>query len=570
VAASRAGATIADEKLTNVKSDFQWIRTPPLGTASGRASRRPPAAADRRGSVVRARVAEWIALLTLVAILPACASLPKNAGRVPSSAILDTGGTRIGRSVEAAAASHPGESGIYPLAVPQDAFAARVALARRAERSLDVQYYIWHADTTGIFLLGEIWDAAERGVRVRMLLDDNGIAGLDPTLAALDSHPRIEVRLFNPYPNRKAKVLGYLTEFGRLNRRMHNKSFTADARATVVGGRNIGDEYFGAGDGMVFTDLDVLAAGPIALDVEAAFDLYWNSESAYPLASIVPEAGSGAVPAMQARFEEVRASPDAARYVEAVKATKLVEELATNDLRLEWSRVQLICDPPAKTLGKAETADLVLAHLKQAIGDAKRELDIISPYFVPRGAGTNTLCRYPEEGARLRILTNSLSATDTGLVHAGYSKSRKPLLRCGAELWELKRTAEAARGARKATKQKAGSGGSSSASLHAKTFSADRRRAFVGSFNLDPRSASLNTEMGLVIDDPTLAAAISDWLDQSLRRLAYRVVLGQGGGLEWIEQTEQGEVRLHTEPETTFFGRLTVSILRILPIDWML
>jgi putative cardiolipin synthase len=194
-------------------------------------------------------------------LLAGCASLPRQEGRTPSAALTDTGETRLGKAVQAAAAAHPGESGVYALPIPRDAFAARVVLARRAERSLDIQYYIWHADTTGFLIFEEVWNAAGRGVRVRMLLDDNGIAGLDPTIAALDSHPNIEVRLFNPYPNRGLKVLGYLTDFKRLNRRMHNKSFTADGQATIVGGRNIGDEYFGAGDETEFVDLDVVAVG---------------------------------------------------------------------------------------------------------------------------------------------------------------------------------------------------------------------------------------------------------------------------------------------------------------------
>src|SRR5262245_41454561 len=190
-------------------------------------------------------------------------------------------------------------------------------------------------------MLEEMSNAAERGVRVRMLLDDNGIAGLDATLAALDSHPSIEVRLFNPYPNRGVKVVGYLTDFGRLNRRMHNKSFTADGQASIVGGRNIGDEYFGAGEEVVFTDLDVVALGPVVGEVETAFDLYWNSPSAYPIESLVPRAGPDAVPAMKEKFAEVGESPETAKYAATVKATKLVDELIDHEVPLEWATAQV-------------------------------------------------------------------------------------------------------------------------------------------------------------------------------------------------------------------------------------
>ncbi len=517
------------------------------------------------------RLAPATALCLLTVLLAGCASLPRQEGRAVSSVLTDTGETRLGKSVQAAAAAHPGESGIRGLSIPWEAFAARVRLARNAERSLDIQYYIWHADTTGFLMFEEVWKAAERGVRVRMLLDDNGIPGLDPTVAALDSHPSIEVRLFNPYLNRGFKPLGYLTDFKRLNRRMHNKSFTADGQATIVGGRNIGDEYFGAGDETVFVDLDVVAVGPIAGEVGAAFDLYWNSDSAYPAASIVPAAGPDAVASMKAKFAAVQASPEAVEYIEAVRATKLVEELMAHELQMEWTRVQLVCDEPSKTLDEAEESELMLTRLKQVIGSPDREIDIISPYFVPREGGTRTLCGYEQAGARVRILTNSLAATDVGSVHAGYSKSRKPLLRCGTELYELKPQGGPAESSRETAKPKGSGGGSSSASLHAKTISIDRSRVFVGSSNLDPRSVNLNTEMGVVMDSPELAARVSDWLDQSLDRVAYHVILApNGSSLEWVEETDLGEVRLHNEPKTTFFKRLTVSIFKLLPIDWML
>ena len=284
----------------------------------------------------------------------------------------------------------------------------------------------------------ELWDAAERGVRVRMLLDDNGIAGLDPILAVVDTHPNIEVRLYNPYPNRGFKPLGYLTHFKRLNRRMHNKSFTADTQITIVGGRNIGDEYFGAGQAMLFVDLDVVAAGPVAGEVEVAFDLYWNSDSAYPADRIVGKPAPNGVAALKAHFAAVRSSPEAAEYIQAIRETRLVESFLAHELQFDWSCVELLYDPPGKTLGEAEKADLLLPDLKRAVGDPQRELDIVSPYFVPGKTGTKNLSAYPESGIKLRIVTNSLAATDEGVVHAGYAKRRKALLRSGTRLYELK------------------------------------------------------------------------------------------------------------------------------------
>jgi putative cardiolipin synthase len=521
--------------------------------------------------MITAHLRVWWALAASVIAMAAggCASLPPLEGREATSAMTDTADTRLGRSAQAEAAAHPGKSGIYALERPQDAFVARVVLTRAAERSLDVQYYIWHGDTTGYLMFEELWNAAERGVRVRLLLDDNGVAGLDPTIAALDSHPHIEVRLFNPFANRSMRLLGYLTDFDRLNRRMHNKSFTADSQVTIVGGRNIGDEYFGAGPHMVFADLDVVGIGPVAGDVAQAFDLYWNSESAYPAQGIIGQPKADAVSVMQARFAQVRASPAAIEYGQALQATRLVEQLVAQELPLVWAPVELVYDEPTKTLGKAQASELLLTRMNQALGPAQRQVDIISPYFVPGKQGTRVLSAYPQRGVQLRILTNSLAATDVGAVHAGYAKRRAPLLRGGAKLYELKPDARLAAG----TPRSDGSRrtGSSSASLHAKTFSVDRHRVFVGSFNLDPRSVALNTEIGVVIESPELAAAVSDGLDSNAERRAYEVRLAPDGhGLEWIERTAQGEVRYDTEPKTSWFKRFGVKLMSWLPIEWLL
>jgi len=504
------------------------------------------------------------ALLLSALAMGGCASVPPLEPRTPSAALTrtETADTTLGKAVTAADPGREGESGIYPLPQGRDAFAARVVLARAAERSLDVQYYIWHADVTGFLLLQELWDAAERGVRVRMLIDDNGIKGLDPVLAVFDAHPNIEVRLYNPYANRGFKALGYLLHFKRLNRRMHNKSFTSDTQLTVVGGRNVGDEYYGEGEGTLFVDLDVVAAGRIAQEVANEFDVYWNSDSAYPADRIVGKPEPNGPADVKARLAAVRSSPEAAEYIRAVRETRLVESLRAHELQFDWSRVQLLYDPPGKTLGQASKEDLLLADLKHAIGKPERDLDIVSPYFVPGKQGTKTLSAYPQGGTSLRIVTNSMAATDVKSVHAGYAKRRKDLLRSGVRLYELKPDASA--GHVKKT-------GRSSASLHGKTLQVDRSRVWVGSFNLDQRSANLNTEMGVMIQNSRLAAALSNWVDRAPQDLAYEVILEPNGrGLEWIERTGQDEIRYHHEPKTGFLKRLIVKIIGWLPIEWML
>jgi putative cardiolipin synthase len=467
----------------------------------------------------------------------------------------------------AAATARDGCSGIHALPIAQEAFAARAALARAAERSLDVQYYIWHGDTTGTLLLEKLWDAAERGVRVRLLLDDNGIAGMDRTIAAVNRNPNIEVRLFNPFKNRRFKPIGYLTDFRRLNRRLHNKSLTADSEATIVGGRNVGDEYFGAGQRMVFADLDVLAVGPVAREVQAAFNTYWNHESVVAAEAVVGKAGPNDVEQMLLAFAAVRHSPEAGCYLIAVRDTPLVLSLLAQNLAFEWVPVGLLCDPPDKVKGKAPDVDLVYDKLRQAFGSPQRGIDVISPDFVPDAETTRAFARFAQQGVVLRVITNSLAATDVIAVHAGYLKRRRPLLRSGVRLYELKPdvddTGRAEYDARTPTL------GSSSASLHAKTFSIDSARVFIGSLNLDPRSLRLNTEMGLLIESAALARTVAHAIDNLVPHAVYHVTLA-GHRLEWVEPTAEGEIRYHREPRTRLLKRLAVGFVALLPIEWLL
>ena len=485
-----------------------------------------------------------------------CASLPRNVERPYSTALADTSETRLGRALSKLVKANAGKTGIHPLDNARDAFAARVVLARAAQRSLDVQYYIWHDDTSGALLAHELWQAAERGVRVRLLLDDNNTRGADEAIAALGAHPNIEVRLFNPYANRGFRLGELATDFARVNRRMHNKSFTADNQAAIVGGRNVGDEYFGADSPVEFADLDVLAVGAVVPEVSAAFDAYWNSESAYPAASLIATGGR-LRPA-----ETIEARPEAARYLQAVRATPLVTSLLTGRLALEWAHAHVVQDDPAKVLHPPEKTELhLLPRLEKAMGKPLREFDLVSPYFVPTKDGAAALTTLAKSGVRVRVLTNSLAATDVSPVHAGYAKYREELLRAGVRLYELKPFAE-----KNEAKDKDRGTGSSDASLHAKTFALDRDRIFVGSFNFDPRSARLNTEMGVVVDSAALATRLSQAFDRAIPKVAYEVRLSADHGLEWIE----GDVRHTSEPGAGVLKRLWIGFLSILPIEWLL
>jgi putative cardiolipin synthase len=507
------------------------------------------------------------AVTALAALMAGCASLPPLEGRTATTALADTAATRLGRAVAAAVAANPDKTGSHPLPEPQAAFAARVVFAAAAEKSLDVQYYIWHGDQVGYLLFETLWQAAERGVRVRLLLDDLNTGGLDPTIAALDAHPNIEVRLYNPLVQRGVRALNFMTDFTRVNRRMHNKSFTVDNQVSVVGGRNIGNEYFGAGSGIVFADLDVIAVGAAVREVSQEFDLYWNSPSAYPAASFVGTPGPDGVADLKARFAATRADPESVAFLEAARTTSLVRDLLRGQLALEWTLARAVYDDPAKTLDTTARTDVLLfPELVRTIGRPEKSFDLISPYFVPGEEGTAALVALAGKGVKVRVLTNSLASSEANVVHSGYAKRRHDLLRAGIQLYEIKTTA-----AREAREEKAKLGSSSSSALHAKTFAVDRSRVFVGSFNFDQRSARLNTEMGLVIDSPTLAQQLAERFDTAAPLVAYEVRLGPNGRrLEWIERTAAGETRYDTEPGTNWFQRWSVDVLSIFPVDWML
>jgi putative cardiolipin synthase len=521
-------------------------------------------ALERRGQ----RAWRALAAALLAIGLSACGSLPPLENRSLSTVLPDTASTRLGRAAAPDAAAHPGRSGIYPLRDARDAFAARVLLARAAERSLDVQYYIWHNDLSGKLLFAALREAADRGVRVRLLLDDNNTSGLDPTLAALDAHPQIEVRLFNPFVVRASRLWGFLTDFSRLNRRMHNKSFTADNQVTIMGGRNVGDEYFGASDGIGFLDLDVIAAGPVVPQVSQQFDRYWASDSSYPIERLVARADEATLAGFQSMVSTLAQDPAAQVYTEAVRQSPIAQMLEQGRLKLEWSSAHLVSDDPGKALDKASAESLLVSQLRVILGEPAKEVALVSPYFVPTQLGADAFARLARRGVKVRILTNSLEANDVTPVHAGYAKWRKTLLASGVQLYELRRLAAPAD---KDHRERGRLGSSSGASLHAKTFAVDGERVFVGSFNFDPRSKLLNTELGMVIDSPTLAQELSNAFEARVPLVAYEVKLAEGGErLIWIERQGTETTQYTTEPGAGALKRGWVNVLSVMPIDWML
>lgn len=497
-----------------------------------------------------------------------CASIPENVGRTESHAYTDTHDTRLGKSLEDDLLAHPGQSGFHLLGNGLDAFVARAALAAHAERSLDVQYYLYHDDLTGRLLADQLIKAADRGVRVRVLVDDMGLEGRDESIATTDHHPNIEVRIFNPFSRSGSRFTQFVTRLGSVTRRMHNKSFTADNQITIVGGRNIGDEYFNADPDLEFGDLDVIAAGPVVQEVSESFDLYWNHALAYPITTLTGE------PSDNDALEEGRKELDAyvaehqdSEYLEALRNSKLAHELRNDTFRYEWGTAKAIYDMPEKIAEDRDREDLQLVtELSPYLEGVEKELIIFSAYFVPSWESVRAMKKLCDRGVTVRILTNSLSSTDVSVVHVGYARHRIPLLEAGVELHELNKKLT-----KKEEESRKGPSSGSKASLHTKSFIMDRERVFIGSFNFDPRSVYENTEIGILLDSETIAAGMAEWFDNNIEQYAFRLALKEVGYGEkyiiWHGVVDGKPVVFTGDPYTSFWDRLGVGLMSFLPVD---
>lgn len=503
-------------------------------------------------------------MLIAFTLLGACVGRLPEVDRPVSVAPVDTEATALGQDAALLATADQGLSGFRLLGYPKKALATYLGLIAAAERSLDIQYYSWNNDTAGWLLLAAIHDAADRGVRVRFLLDDLHTVGLDRALVSLDAHPSIDVRLFNPFPARYMRLVDLVRDFDGSNRRMHNKSLTADNQASITGGRNIGDAYFGLADHGNFADLDVLAVGPIVQAISDQFDTYWNSVYAYPAATIIHPLVPPSAGYLARRIRGKLANPAVADVLAALDRLMIAEPL--RDQPYFWGEAQLIVDPPEKIDGDVvPDGDLVIPALMAAMGAPETRLDIVSAYLVMSRPWIDVFGQWVDQGVDLRILTNSLAAIDVPIAHAGHLMRRRPLLLAGVEVWEMR-----ADGADPYFGEpKAGPRGSA-ATLHAKAAAIDGQRFFVGSLNLDQRSAYLNTEMGIVIESAELAEALHRFFDERLADHAYRVFIGERAQLKWVEATPEGEVFYDREPGAGFWRWVGAGIASLLPIDWLL
>jgi len=519
--------------------------------------------------------------LGLVAVLAACSSLPAQIATPPTTAIGDYAQTHLGAITQKVLPTD-GRSGFRLQPYGPNSFATRIELTKLATRSLDVQYYLLPGDNTGRALMRAMRDAAARGVRVRLLVDDLYTSGEDDLLLGLASYPNVEVRLFNPFPGGRSSLAtrfissGFF-DFRRVNRRMHNKLFVADNAAAVAGGRNMADEYVMNAEGSNFIDMDTFAAGPVVRDLSAEFDHYWNSEVVYPLERIAHSGLSRAQ--LQDHFERQTAAakpPEATEIPldgkplhpspgdppllprELVPMLNLPFELARQQLSpLLWANARVLFDPLTKTQGLNEREGSIKGTVTEGVVQwlmtADRNIKMVSPYFVPSDEAVANLVRARKAGLGVELVTNSLASTDEPWVYVGYWPHIKDLLAAGVVIYEISPSLSVKR-------RKLGVFGHRTGALHMKNAILDHKEVFLGSMNLDPRSAKLNTELGIIIQSEEMARQLESFADAGS---GYTLRLGADGrSVEWVEEDDGGKQTVYdVPPETTAWQRLRLRLL---------
>lgn len=525
------------------------------------------------------RVRDCIALLFIAFLVCACATQPPGADapKTPSSAFGEPETTTIGKALEARARTHAGASGFHLLLDGTDSFALHVEIAQKAERTLDAQYFIFQQDDTGQILLNAILAAADRGVRVRLLLDDAHDFDTGSKIRPLAAHPNIEIRVYNPFVTHKwfdfLRGAEFLMTSWRLNYRMHNKLFIGDNAIAVTGGRNIGDEYFQASNEVEFGDFDLAVAGPMVRQLSRSFDAYWNDGLSIPVEALPlgkPTAADleKSRKALAEHTENMASSP----YLRSLTKRDLLADIVAGKQPLLWTSAVLAYDTPdkAQVASGERPGRFMWKRVAEAVEQAKSELLIVTPYFVPGPNEMDLLKRLRAQGVKVRILTNSLASTDVPLVHAAYRRYRIPLLEDGVDLYEVKRRL----GQPSTQKGLIKSWSSAAYALHAKVFIVDRQRVFVGSMNFDQRSLLINTEMGLIINSPELARDITARFEAIVRPAnSYHLVLQDDAGraaLRWESDEDGKTVRFAVEPGVDAAKRTWIDALSLVPLDHLL
>ena len=510
----------------------------------------------------RPLAAPWV--LLLIVGLTACASIPSEFEQVPSATWQHPEQTRLGQFFAEYAPDDPELSGVFLLDDPRDAFRARFTSAGLAEKTLDMQYYLWKGDLAGRLLLYRALQAADRGVRVRLLIDDIYHAGRDEVYAALDVHPEMEIRVFNPMGSRGlGRMPNLVYHKGTLDHRMHNKIWLVDAAVAVLGGRNIGDDYFGVDPELNFHDLDVLAVGPAAREAGTAFDAYWNSHAAVPIDALLDDpVGIDDLTALRRELEASLDELEVLPYTVALDFDAMRDRLARLADELTWSNAEVIVDSLERFQGGSVSAFVQLGD--EIAASAERDIVIVTAYLIPADDGIARLAEVTGRGVRVRILTNSMQSNNHGTVHAHYMKYRDDLIDAGAELYELRADSELIEHFDEVDDRIA----DSHAGLHAKAFVVDERLTMIGSYNMDPRSRIWNSEIGLLIDSEEFAASVLKVMETNLDPVnSYRVTLDEDGDLVWTAGGPDGTQTWDRDPGSSAWQRLMLRFMSWVPME---
>lgn len=499
-------------------------------------------------------------LLSIIQLTMGCATVPHDLPKTSTAYIADTGETHFGQLANEWAGKHDDKSGFLPIGQGMDALGARLRLLEKAQKSVDLQYFLMKDDTAGNVMLTALLKAADRGVRIRFLLDDVFTTAPDRNLLLINQHPNIDVRLFNPISRRGFRALNFAGNFRRANRRMHNKSFTADNAISIVGGRNIADEYFQLKETSVFADFDVLALGPVVSEISSSFDDFWNHKLAIPIEQLSPELAANALEEKRKQIGEEARTLYSGIYKDALDS-QFFQDVVSGTQPLFAADARIMADSPEKLVNAVGIEHMALARdLRDVIAQATKEVMFISPYYVPRKRGVEFVRELVNSNIKVIVITNSLASNNHVPVHSAYSRYRKDVVKAGVELYETR--ADAGRFTQSA-------GGPEQFTLHTKLVLIDRRYLFVGSLNLDPRSIDINAEMGLLIDSREMTSTLASAVDAVLPRIAYKIAMNDKGKLVWRGVEDDVETVDTKEPQTNAWLRFKAWFMKIAPESQM-
>ncbi|MFB2578343.1 MULTISPECIES: phospholipase D family protein [unclassified Acinetobacter] len=508
---------------------------------------------------------------TSMLLLTACSTLPVREAVTPTYAYqIQTQGSYLQSLFQAEKQKHPDLTGFHVLNDANDALMTRLELIERAEKSIDLQYYIWDNDKVGALAVQALLRAADRGVKVRLLIDDNNAKEMQSAYLAMSQHPNIQVRLFNPYRFRHFRVLDIVLDFNRINRRMHNKTFIVDQQVALIGGRNMSNQYYNVGENFQFSDMDVVLVGQAVGDIVHSFDEYWNHDYAYPVAQLQKDPTRLSYASLRKQLDHHWQNSNIASTLSHPLGRGKFDQWFNEELDLEWVKAKVITDPADKISQKADETQYLSSALKQELNTPTKQIDLVSAYFVPEDKDLEIMRTLHQQGIQTRILTNSFKANDVSIVHAFYAPKRVEILKQGIELYEFLPVLPLSLTHRERMKifgERFNREGLGRSSLHAKFLALDNQQVFIGSYNFDPRSTYLNSEIGVVLNSPKLANAIHNSMQKDIMHYAYKLELDENQRMIWKQQTEHGIEIHHTEPKMKWWQKVGLKFLGKLPLE---